>query len=996
MLGPQKQTVPVLLTGLDQKQSKQVSVTGNLDVLQNMVVQKTTGQGYEFVPRPGSQALSRTADVGSITSGFRLGTLGQVLALFDGNALWRKATDKWHFVEATAPAIGVQTDPIVANSLAASSVDAVYVNGYRITATVVVAPGATQALVITCQDANGSVTASTTIATAVVISAPRIVVSGTYAVIFWTAATNTLYAAQINTASPSTIFGPSTLVTTAVVGVEAVKAQAVGASGNIVVAYLSSASSTWHLVLITASSMAVGTDVNTTIGDRRAGLLANDWSSNVIYLATCGTGSSLAVSTFNGTTLATIALLTVYDAATPACLNITGTRVGASVTVVLTTTDNGTTSPTHAQPYDVRLVVSTGGAVTTVKRSLMLQSEALVANGTIYVAAVYLGAGQGSVYLVDVGAKKVVGRALQDVAATSGIGIDGITITPALGTKGQLSSLSIGPTANSWLTSALKNIAVESAAGIITYYTGSVAITWTYLDATLGRPVELNGLHIPGSNPYFYDGQSLVEDGFPIAPELSDAITTATGGGSLTPGAVYTWRCVYAWPDALGNIHRSPPTIIAQSQTLGPADNQATLSIPTLRVTRKQNVTIEVYRDQANGDGSTYNMVSNPSNPILNDPTVDRVSFTDQVSDAAQAGGLPLYTDGLVLDNLPPAPCKSFAVHRGRILVGGVDGDPQAVWFSKDVSPGFGVAFSDGLVSRLNATTEAVTSVGSMDAYAVAYTPTTTWASGNEYPDDTGAGGVLQFQQYSSQTGVTGPLLSARNDQGFIVVDGTKGIWRLSRGVSYDDVGSAVDDLAQQIGITAAFAVPSMSQSRIIGGTTVLVYESVFGTWARWNYGLAPAAIIDGTVWNGTAVYLCADGTVIQENTAVIDDNATPASVAHQISLSNLNMAGVAGFWRLYGSQYTGRALGSAGFTLNFAQSFDGSSIPNKTLAYNGTETQLNAEVDPGQSGKCSGADLTVFDSGNGANSAFTLAAVTLLLGTKDGLAKLPPARRAT
>jgi len=981
MLGPDKRVVPILLQGLDQKQPRQAGGSGVLQSLTNMVVSKAAQGGYEFVPRPGSASVSKTADTGSITTGQRLGVLGQQLLLLTGTSAYRKATDKWHLVDATAPTFGVQTSPMVSNSTAAYSAGSVYANGYRVSAAIVLAVSGRQ-LLVSISDASGVVVTSAVVATGAALSAVRVVACGNNVVVVWQQATLSLMAVKVDTTVPGTISGSTTISSTAAVGVSAADVQAVGSSPTqVAIAYLSSSTSTWHLRLLTPSSMTLGTDVDTTIAGVPAfSFLANDWSTSELFVGWGGGGAGLSVTKFNASTLATVGTSS-YDPAITFVNSITGTRAGSSVVLLATTTPDGTIATASAPAYDIRVVKSTGGAVTDLMRSVSLASKAIAANGTVYVMVLYGGPLQGTLFLVDAGAKKLVGKALPDVAGVAGM-------IP----NNELPELATTGNASTWLTAAINVIADTSTVGSTGAYTGAVSLTWTLEDSTVDRPVELNGLHIPGALPCFYDGQVVVEDGFPIAPEQADTPVTAAPG-SKTAGAFYIYRYCYAWPDALGNLHRSAPSIIGQKVTLGGSDHEVTLAIPTLRATRRTNVTVEIYETPVNGDGTVYYLIGS----VLNNPAVDRVTFTDSGVDADIVGGEPLYTNGGILDNIAPPPCKTMAKHRGRLLIGGVDNDPQAVWFSKNVGPGFGVSFSDGLVSRLNQTTEMVTALGSMDAYAVAFTAGTTWASGNDYPDDTGQQGVLSFQQYSESTGVARAGLAGRTDQGMLVyASNPKGAWRLSRGVTYDYVGSAIEDDMATVSPVAVIAVGGFNQVRFVAGTTVLVYETLYGTWATWTYAHTPAPFVDATVWQGQVAYLCSDGTVVLESQAVLDDNGLPDSVQHVVAFAGFNFAGIAGFARLFGTQLTGRLFGVAGFTMTFTQAFDGVSIPNKAMVYTGAEAALNVEVDPGPSGKCSTYTLTISDSANGANSGFSLVAITALIGIEAGLAKLPPARRAT
>jgi hypothetical protein len=988
--GLDKRVVPILLRGLDEGQPRQIGIAGSLDVLQNMIVQKAIDGGYEFAPRPGTTNVSKTADVGSITTGLRLGTLGPALILLTGTSCYRKAVDQWHQVDATAPTIGVDTRMISSGAIVAESSDYAYVNGYTL-GVVSYYDGKLWSVRVEAADSTGATVFSTVLATSAtsVIGSVKIAVSSTFAVVFWAPTdSNSIVASKFDSAAPSAMGSP-VVVTTADAGL-LYDVQTVGATGRIVVTYSSGGAITQRL--LTVSSMAVSgattyAGLNTLV---TFGLLTNDYSSNTIYLGTIA-AAGLQVSTFDGTTLA-LGATTTYDATQTVGFNLSGYRTGASVTVFFT---SAPTPPPGISVCDYLIKTSTGGAASTIQRSMSLASRVALVGSSLYALVQYrAGTGasvaQSSTYfLMNLSNVRSVGMALKNLGSIRFYASGG----------NHLQNLRAGASASTLLTAGFKVIAVATDTASFAPYVAGAAITFTLQDTNIGRPVELNSvLHIPGAQPYLYDGLTLTEHGFPIDPDPG-GLSPAAGGG-MTSSVVYTYLYVDEWTDAAGNLWRSNRSL-PQSVTMGAADTKVTHSIPTLRLTRKTNVSKGIYRTLANGDGSVYYKVSSTTAPLFNDPTVDRISFVDTVSDATAVTGEPIYSPndnaGSVLPNIALPGCRVMAVHRGRLLAAGIEGDTSAIWFSKDVVPGFGVEFSDFLVSRITGV-EPITAVGSMDSYAVACTKTQSWGSINEYPDDTGAGGVLVFQQQSDSTGCAIVGLLGRNDLGMMTYGGfDKGIWRASRGLSWDYIGNPVEDTMKTVTPVAFLSVPGQNQMRVVGGVTAFVFEAIYGQWAIWSYPTAPAAFVDAVLWNGSPAYLCSEGTVIVESTiasGVISDAGTMPQ--HTLKLSGLSLFGVAGFGRLYITQITGRPSGSLGFTLNLAQEFDGVAIPTKTEVYTGSETELFVEVDPGTMGKSSRYDLTISDTANGANSAFTVAAITALVGTKAGLSKLPTARRAT
>jgi hypothetical protein len=93
-----------------------------------------------------------------------------------------------------------------------------------------------------------------------------------------------------------------------------------------------------------------------------------------------------------------------------------------------------------------------------------------------------------------------------------------------------------------------------------------------------------------------YDGSTSVEQGFLYYPEIQSLVNAA--GGVMSAGT-YQYIVVYEWQDADGQRHQSTPAP-AKSITVA-ANDKVTVTIPTLRLTSKTSVLINVYRTIANG-----------------------------------------------------------------------------------------------------------------------------------------------------------------------------------------------------------------------------------------------------------------------------------------------------------------------------------------------------------------------------------------------------------
>lgn len=1007
-----RQVVPVLLKGLDQRAPKQTGIMSGLDVLLNMYAQQGDVNGYEFVPRPGTTAVAAPASAGGAAN--KLATLNGQLLMFTDTKLWRRAADAglgWHNANPTGTfrLSSQKTTPIYTEANGTTNCDVAYVGGFTVTAAATLINNvgfASPGIAITVVDSTGAYLEVPFKIATTGSQQVRIAVVGQFAIIFWAESSSNAIRAVKFDSSTGFLSGPTSLITNVSMAFTPIFDVQATSTSTIAIIWNDNTTSFLNGALLTPTTMAISASTVYNLKGTSfvtKGFMANSFSPNANLMFAYIAASGLHCDVINSTTMAPVANTTIS----------VGTTTGDSITGYRTSSTLGTVFYTAkgTLPFDDAIMISASAPPT-----LFMSGRAIASRSTDQSSGVtslplmltkYRGVGQATYFLID-GAKADMARAMPDVAgADPANALVGLTVLP---------NLMIGATSTTYLTAGLKSVALDSGATGLTSVTGAASIAVVVSDTALGRPVELNGsLHMPGALPMLYDGVSVVEDGFPLFPEQSDAYVIAAGGG-MTASSAYTYRYVFEWVDNANALHRSGPNLSPQQAVLGVGQTQVTHSIPTVINSRKQVITVAIERTPANGDGSVYYKVGQVTFiPAPGSPT--RVTFLDQVSDAILVTGIPLYTDGAILENLAPPPCTMMAIHRGRLLAGGIDGDPTAVWFTKDVIPGFGIAWNDGLVSRLNSANEPVTALGSMDSYAAAFTNSTTWASSNDYPDDTGNGGVLQFSQSSSTNGAAAPRLVARADDGLTAWQAKTtftggpgpGPWRLSRGLAWEWIGKDIQLDAAALTPRAMIPVPGLSQVRIVGqgsaSGTALVHETTFDTWATWTYLVSPSGaptITDAIVWGSVVAYLCSDANILLESTAVYSDSAT--SIAHLITLSPFNFAGVAGYQRIYVGQLTGRLLGDLGLSesmvVGVTQTIDGTAMAAKvrTLTPDANGLFAGVEFDPGPNGKCSAYQVTISNAAGGANDArcaWTLAAVTMEVGIKPNVNRLAPANRA-
>lgn len=232
----------------------------------------------------------------------------------------------------------------------------------------------------------------------------------------------------------------------------------------------------------------------------------------------------------------------------------------------------------------------------------------------------------------------------------------------------------------------------------------SVALSFVRIDgrSQLGEAAWNGTRVLAGALPLLCDGESIVEEGFNFNPEVYDANTVGSVGGTvtLTPnatgpielpeeGKTYSLAFTVAWQDANGNWYESGFGALARVvTTVGNKQITPYFAVPP---TKKKGVQVLMYRSLANAQDTTLYLVG----------ALDSTGFVDVKGDTLLTASEVLYTEGGVLPNTPCPPCRHLETYQDRIVA---SGNGSKVFFSKTRSLGFGAEFvSDQLAFQLNA-----------------------------------------------------------------------------------------------------------------------------------------------------------------------------------------------------------------------------------------------------------------------------------------------------
>lgn len=369
-----------------------------------------------------------------------------------------------------------------------------------------------------------------------------------------------------------------------------------------------------------------------------------------------------------------------------------------------------------------------------------------------------------------------------------------------------------------------------------------------------------------------YDGSSVVEQNFHVFPEgISNSIQAAAG--SLSAGQ-YQYQVVYAWTDRFGQIQYSTPSV---ALTVTNSVNDANLlTIPTLRLTAKTNVVIKVYRTQVNS--IVPQEVTSELAPLLNDTTINSVTFLDSAADASIVANQVIYSTGAaggILPNSAPPSCSLISLYNNRVVLGGLE-DPNLLWFSKNKvnNTNFNtipVEFSALNTIGVNQEGGGITALGLMNGNLIIFKESIILAMTGDGVNDTGGGTPFNDPQIITKSvGCTNQNSVILTNAGIMFQTPDKGIWMLPLDLgSPIYVGSGVDDESKQFTISSA-SLDHNSNSIIFTTSTgpALVYDYLISQWVIWTNHQSS----DGVIFGGQFTYSKANGYVYQQNQNIFYD----------------------------------------------------------------------------------------------------------------------------
>lgn len=980
-----KKLIPLAFgQGLDTKKDKKQQVFGMLRKAENVVFETLDSarkrNGYDRI-------LLHDTDGNNILTGDHLGKFKDELLLFDSSKLY-SFSDGLQAMQAKGTIYSVfpTSWPVLNNAYSSAELDMIVVEGlkffaYRNTTTNEVR------YCVQDQATQTMITSDQLVATNA--RTPKFAAIGNVIFLLYGTGNDIRYK-RINVTTPRTLSSAVTLANN--YETTGPNMQAVSVGNKVICAY-NSTNPAQRLTLISVGLNNIpGTPVVFAGQDASSALdmfvgansrliisYADATTAKYLVYAANLLGSILAPTTLE--TIANVDKITGYESSTGNYTFYYGISAAATYN------------------HKVRCVTATlAGSVGTPAdflRSVDLASKCFVVQGSHYLLVSYASELQPTYYVVDASGT-VVSRVSQGVAgghllqgtvpAAYNVS-DDIVIVPSL-----YKTKFVADNGNFYSLVGITNTEID------------FVVEDRYQNASLN-----NNLLIGGGVVQIYDGETVCEQGFNVFPEAPTLLEVAIGTPTNNPtldivAGDYGYCAVYRWTDNQGQEHRSAPSEIVNITTSG-INKGVQVTIPTLRLTEKSNVVVEVYRTE--DAGTIFYLVNKVDVPFLNTTTADTVVFLDGRADAAILTGRTLYTTGGILENTAAPSARVLAAHTAskRIFIAGLE-DPNLLQYSKQANPGQPVEFNDSLQIPINPVGGPITALASMDEKMVIFEQDAIFVMAGSGPNNAGQQDTFtQPDIIASDIGCLDPKSVVLTPDG-LMFKSRKGIYLLSRGLALSYIGSPVEEF-NGLTISSAKVVGELNQVRF---TTLdgdcLVYNYVYKFWATFTNHKAKSAETIGNNY----YYLRINNELYKENRSSFSDAGVPIKM--RLGIGWISFAGLQGFSRVYRMLVLGDWLSRHNLSIKVGYDFNEAWVQSTTItpdtadidavAY-GDDSPYGAVVGEPYGGfgnpyqfqvnmkrqKCQSIKFEIEDIQENAGEGFSLSQITFQVGGKSGLFKV-------
>ena len=594
----------------------------------------------------------------------------------------------------------------------------------------------------------------------------------------------------------------------------------------------------------------------------------------------------------------------VYESA-PSVYTISTGTTAASTTADL----DYTWSNHHVRKNTFSYSTSTAGTASTIMRGVGLATKAFIQDQNVYIntireaelyATYYVAKSDGSIQSKI--SQNTGGSLLNSIRKRAGVS-DGLfsnysgTNTDAVYTVPSLSNVPTISSEKFLVVTKIQGVIESGTEGTTNYYS-LYGVNSTILDFNneiVNQTEELaENLHFSGGQLKAYDGNVLVEQNFNYPPAKlflgSRAAGTSTNFAFERPSSgtdIYRYRAIFTFTDAQGNIHRSGLSDEVSFSYANTDSNAYLLSsevnIPSLPLTQKDNVYIEVYRTEANGtifyktNADSQFTTSQTFQPVNNQPTADWLLFLDKTKDTDLVKNETLYTTGGVLENTSPPSCSIVSSFKNRLFIAGLENKLE-LRFSKLLSSKVGVEMNDTLSILVSQVGGDITALKAMDDKLIIFKQNAIFYLAGDGPNNLGEQDTfIEPQLISSDVGCDVKNSVVLTPFG-IFFKTAKGIYLLSRALGLEYVGADVEDY-NDLTITKGDIYPKDNEVRFLTSEgKALVYNYYRKFWGLYGNHRGDSSVVIGSDY----YYVHKDGNgnrVFKQNPEKYDDAGDPVEL---------------------------------------------------------------------------------------------------------------------
>lgn len=495
------------------------------------------------------------------------------------------------------------------------------------------------------------------------------------------------------------------------------------------------------------------------------------------------------------------------------------------------------------------------------------------------------------------------------------------------------------PDTDSLVNTTLTYTANSTVTPTGTVATGSFVITAVSSVSGVSPGMTITGTAIPAGAVVVFVGTTTITISLAATGNHSSEMLTIKGNieavpsGGVAGSGAYYYQVTYEWTDNQGLPYRSAPSIPVTYTTSGSAATGSVLiQIPTLRLTAKVTNKVKIVIYRWSSFTQVYNQVTSITAPVLNDTTVDSVSFVDTLADVNVVGNNILYTTGGVVPNCNAPSFNALTLFDTRLW--GIEAEnPNNLWVSKQVIPGVPVEMSQLFTIYAAPNTGTVASTGPLTAFFPMDDKLILYRDGAIYyingvgPNNLGTTSVgCSLGNYSQATFITSVVGSTNQSSIVLAPNGLmfqsdKGIWMLSRSLQASYIGSPVENFNGSI-VNSANVIPDSNYVLFTLNTgEQLMYDYYYEQWGS-DVG---ASAVSSTIYNGLHTILTPYGEILQETPNAYLNNANP--VLMSFTTGWINLASLQGYERLYEIYLLGKYLSPHFLNVQIAYDYNDSIV---------------------------------------------------------------------